>query len=103
MGILKNFRELKMKAATIVMIIFTVILFLCVAALAFMNIASSLSATKVPSNALFAKAYGKMQNGKVFNKWISLGVSGLTLIVVIILTITGATAEKEAFTRIYTS
>lgn len=87
-----------MKAVTIVMIIFTIILFLCVVALAFMNITSSLSVDNdVGSSKLFKKA----QSGKVYNKWISIGVSGLTLIVALVLTITGASTKKEAFTRIY--
>ena len=87
-----------MKAATIVMIIFTIILFLCVIALAFMNITSSLS---VNGSMESSKMFKKMESGKVYNKWISLGVSGLTLIVALVLTITGASTKKEAFARIY--
>ena len=87
-----------MKAATIVMIFFTIILFLCVIALAFMNITSSLS---VNGSMDSSKMFKKMESGKVYNKWVSLGISGLTLIVALVLTITGASTKKEAFTRIY--
>ena len=86
-----------MKAATIVMIIFTIILFLCVIALAFMNITSSLS---VNGSMDSSKMFKKMESGKVYNKWVSLGVSGLTLIVALVLTITGASTKKEAFINI---
>lgn len=88
-----------MDAATVVMIIFTIILFIAVIALSFMNFAQSISKVnaKVSGAPILNRVFEESGN-KTVKMVASISVSALAIVSLIVLTITGATAKKDAFT-----
>lgn len=88
-----------MDAATVVMVIFTIILFIAVIALSFMNLAQSISKVnaKVSSAPVLNRVFEESGN-KTVKMVASISVSALAIVSLIVLTITGATAKKDAFT-----
>ena len=91
-----------MKAASVVMVIFTIILFIAVIALSFMNISQAMGVVngKVAGMPVVGKMYDESGN-KTIKMVPALAVSGVALVALIVLTITGATAKKEAFTYVF--
>ena len=91
-----------MSSASVVMVIFTIILFICIVAMSFMNIAQSMKKVndKLESNKFLSYTANKLfveSDNKTVKPWAAIGVAGVTLVCMLVLTITGATAKKEAF------
>ena len=88
-----------MDAATVVMVIFTIILFIAVIALAFMNFAQSISKVNAKVSGVPLLNHVFEESGhKTIKMVASISVSAVALVSLIVLTITGATAKKDAFT-----
>ena len=91
-----------MDASSVIMVIFTIILFVAVMALSLMNIVQAsdklnAEAEKMPVIGRLTGRILEEANHKTVNKKVAIAVSATAIVSLIVLTITGASAKKEAF------